>query len=210
MLAMFVLGCGAGSSVSQRNMAPAASAGDEPPPHAAMAQAAPNEAQAVPTEAGRGYLIVEATVEGKSVPAHALLVDDHQASELELGKDISMPAGVRHVEVSLADDSVLIDKPTRQFEVTVEPNQKTRLNAAFPWAKVRLDLMVNGKPQPSTRVKLVREGATVVEVNTGAPMFQISPGDYDADVPVHGKTVRVKGLVFFDGSEQVIPVRAQQ
>lgn len=207
MLALFMLGCGAGSNLSEGNLAPAASAGDEPPPSAATEQSAPAEAQTAPTQAGRGYLNVEATVEGKSVPAHALFIDDHQASEFELGKDMNVAAGVHHVEVSLADANVLIDKPTRQFEVTVEPNQKAKLNAAFPWAKVRLDLLVREKLQPSTRVKLVREGEAIVEVNTGAPMFEISPGDYDADVPVHGKTVRVKGLVFFDGSEQVIPVR---
>jgi hypothetical protein len=40
-------------------------------------------------------------------------------------------------------------------------------------------------------------------------MFDVSPGTYEAEVPLHGKNVRVKGLVFFEGSEQVIPVRAQ-
>jgi hypothetical protein len=183
-------------------MAPAASVGDEPPPSAATEQSAP--------EARRGYLVVEAIVEGKPVPAQAKLVDDNQASEFELGKTINVPAGTRHIEVSLADDTVLIDKPTRQFEVTVEPNQKTILKAAFPWAKVQLNLLVNGQQQPSTRVTLMRDGAPIVAVNTGAPMFEISPGTYDVDVPIRGKTVRVKGLVFFDGSEQIIPVRAQR
>ena len=69
---------------------------------------------------------------------------------------MNVAAGTHRVEVSLADDSALVDKPTRQFDVTVEPNQKTKLNAAFPWAKVQLNLLVNGKPQPATRVKLIR------------------------------------------------------
>jgi hypothetical protein len=203
------LSCGAGCSVSDGNLAPAASAGDEPPPSAAT-EAPASEAQATPIPAGRGYLVIEATVEGKRVPARAKLVDGHRASDIALGKTINVPAGTRHIEVSLADDSVLLDEPARQFEVTVEPNQKTTLKAAFPWAKVQLRLLVNGKEQPKTRVKLVRDGEPIAEVETGAPMFEISPGTYDVDVPIRGKTVRVKGLVFFDGSEQIIPVRAQQ
>lgn len=171
-----------------------------------MAPSGP-EAQAVPNQAGRGYLVVQATVAGASVPARATMVDDNQASEFELGKDMNVAAGTHRVEVSLTDDSALLDKPTRQFDVTVEPNQKAKLNAAFPWAKVKLNLLVSGKAQPATRVKLIRAGEAVAEVNTGE-MIKISPGNYDVDVPVRGKTVRVKGLAFFEGSEQVVPVRA--
>ena len=60
-----------------------------------------------------------------------------------------------------------------------------------------------------TEIKLIRNGNVVAQVKSGAPAFLVSPGNYEADVPVRGKTVRVKGLVFFEGTEQVVPVRAQ-
>jgi len=206
-LALFALGCGA-AAVSEQNPAPAASAGDEPPPSAAATQPAP-EQQAIPVKVGRGHLRVQAEVAGKSVPARAKLLDEERPVELAMGEAISAEAGTRRIEVSLLDAEMLVDKPTQQLEVFVEPNKRAEVKAAFPWAKVQLNLLVSGRQQPPTRVKLVRGGNVVAEVQTGAPMFMVSPGNYEADVPLRGKTVRVKGLVFFEGSEQVIPVRAQ-
>ena len=207
-LALFALGCGA-AAVSEENPAPAASAGDEPPPSAATTSTVP-EPKVAPVKPGRGRLVVQAEVAGKSIPAHAKLLDEDRAVDFEMGEEISVEAGTRRIEVSLLDDKVLVDKPTQQLEVFVEPNKRAQVKAVFPWAKVQLNLLVNGRPQAASRVKLVRGGNTVAEVHTGAPLFQVSPGSYEADVPLRGKTVRVKGLVFFEGSEQVIPVRAQQ
>ena len=203
----FALSCGA-ASVSEEHPAPAASAGDEPPPSAAAAPTVP-ERDVVPVKSGRGHLVVQAEVAGKSVPAHAKLLEGDSATDFEMGEQVSAESGTRRIEVSLADDSVLVDKPTQELEVFVEPHKTAQVKAVFPWAKVQLNLLVSGRPQPATHVKLVRAGKVVADVHTGAPMFEVSPGNYEADVPLRGKTVRVKGLVFFEGSEQVIPVRAQ-
>lgn len=189
-------------------MAPAASEGDEPPPNAAMTQPA-NEP--VPANTGRGRLVVQSKIDGKIVQAHArMLLQGDYTFDFEAGEEVSAGAGTQRIDVTLSDNSVLLDKPTRRLEVFIEPDKLARAAAVFPWAKVQLNVLLHGSVQPPTTVKLVRNGAVVAEVKSGAPAFMISPGNYEADVLVRGKTVRVKDLVFFENTEQVVAVRAQR
>jgi hypothetical protein len=205
----FALSC-AGSSPGAEVPAPAASAGDEPPPTAAAATH-----EVGPTvEAGksaRGRIVVQARCAGKLVPARGRMpIERELVVDFEMGQEISAEAGTRRIEVALTDSTILIDKPTLQLDVVVEPQKLAKVEAVFPWAKVQLNLLVNGKAQPPTAVKLIRGGNVVAEVKSGGPAFLASPGNYEAEVSLRGKPVRVKGLVFFESTEQVVPVRAQR
>jgi hypothetical protein len=130
--------------------------------------------------------------------------------DFEMGQEFTAEAGTRHIEVSLLDTSVLVDKPTLPLDVNVAPNKLNKIDVNFPWAKVELKLLVNGNLQPPTPVKLIRKGELVAEVKSGSPAFLVSPGNYEADVSVRGKTVRVKDLVFFAGTDQLVAVRARR
>lgn len=204
-LVLMISSC-AGERVSADHPAPGASTGDEPPPQ--QQQAA--QLTAAPAAGGRGFLIVQCKVAGKAVPAHARLIVGESARDIELGSEITVDAGAQRVEVTLADDTALIDKPTRQFDAFVEPHKKAKLEAVFPWAKVQLKLVIQGKEQPPTPLKLIRDGGVVAEVKSGPPAFMISPGTYDVELTLHGKPVRAKRLAFFEGSDQVIPVEANR
>lgn len=202
VLALSALGCGASSRATEAALAPAASAGDEPPPSAAVP--APAEEQ----KPARGRIVVQATCAGKPVIAHGHMpIERGLVVDFEMGQEFSAEAGTRNVTVELGEADVLVDKPTLQLEIPVEANKLTKLNANFPWARVQLNLLIHGNAQPPTNVKLIRKGEVVAEVKTGGPAFLVSPGNYEADVPVRGKTARVKGLVFFEGTEQIVPVR---
>lgn len=204
-LALMALGCSATNTAAEAAMAPAASAGDEPPPTAAAAIPAEEEKPA------RGRIVVQATCAGKPVIAHGHMpIERGFVVDFAMGQEFSAAAGTRQIEVTLAEDNVIVDKPTLHLDVPVEKDKLTKFNAVFPWAKVQLNLLVRGKEQAPTPIKLVRKGEVVAEVKSGSPAFLVSPGNYEADVPVRGKTVRVKGLVFFEGTEQVVPVRVQQ
>ena len=195
----------AGQNNPENSAAPAASVGDEPPPGTATTVVT-REAVVAPAVAGRGRIVVESKIAGKVVPAHAKLLKGDRSIDFEAGEEISAEAGTQQIEVTLADASVLIDKPSMQLEVFVEPNKLAKVEAAFPWAKVQLDLILHGKKQPGTVIKLERQGNVVAEVKSGPPVFMISPGNYEAQVAVRGKPARVKGLAFFENSEQVVPV----
>lgn len=202
-LALIALSC-AGHRVDETAV-PGASAGDEPPPRAANLEAAPG---ASPAKSERGHVVVtEASVAGKAVPAHARMENGDRPIDFELGEEISAEAGTRHISVSLADDSALVDKPTRQFDVFVHPGKATKLAAAFPWAKVQLNVIERGRSVPRAPVKLFRDGKLVAEVKSGPPAFLVSPGNYEAEVNVRGKALRVRGLAFFENSEQTVPVQ---
>ena len=197
-----------GEHVSADNPAPAASAGDEPPPEkTATALTASTVAPAV---VGRGHIFVQCKVAGKVVPAHARLIVGDSTRDIELGREISVEAGAQRIEVTLADATTLVDKPTRQFDAFVEPHKKAKVEAAFPWAKVQLKLLVNGKEQPPTALTLIRDGGAVAEVKSGPPAFMVSPGTYDVEITLRGKPVRAKRLAFFEGSDQIIPVVANR
>ncbi|HKP56639.1 MAG TPA: hypothetical protein VJV78_07965 [Polyangiales bacterium] len=160
--------------------------------------------------AGRGYLTVQCKVAGKVAPAHARLIVGENSRDIELGSEINVEAGAQRVEVTVADAATLVDLPTRQFEAFVEPHKKAKLEAVFPWAKVQLKLLVHGKEQPPTALKLIRDGNAVAEVKSGPPAFMVSPGTYDVEVTLRGKPVRASRLAFFEGSEQIIPVVANR
>ncbi|HKU38826.1 MAG TPA: hypothetical protein VJR89_11785 [Polyangiales bacterium] len=194
-----------GEHVSADNPAPAASVGDEPPP-----EHAPTPTASAAAPAGRGYLLVQCKVASKVVPARARLILGENTRDIELGSEVSVDAGAQRVEVTLADDTALVDKPTRQFDAFVEPHQKARLEAVFPWAKVQLKLLVHGKEQPPTALKLIRDGNVVAEVKSGPPAFMVSPGTYDVEVMLRGKPVRANRLAFFESSDQLIPVVANR
>ena len=207
-LALVTLGCGATLN-TQQDLPPAASVGDEPPPEVEVAEPVHNEESEQKAQHGR--LLVNTKFAGKTVPSHVhMLLADGYSFDFESGQDVRAFAGKQQLEVTLADQTLLVDKPTLKLETVVEPDKLTQLDAAFPWAEVRLKLVVRGTEQAATPVKLIRDGHVVAEVLSGEPSFRISPGTYEADVPVRGKTARVKGLVFFEGTAQVVPVRVQR
>lgn len=202
------LSCGA-TPDAEHPFAPAASVGDEPPPSTAKEDPT-IEQESEPSQQARGRLLVQAKFEGKLVPAHVrMLLSDDYTFDFESGEEVSAFAGTQRLELKLANESLLVDNPTLPVEAFVEPDKLSRVDAVFPWAKVQLRVLVRGSEQPPMPVKLVRDGNVVAEVLSGPPAFLISPGTYEADVQVRGKTVRVKDLVFFESTDQSVPVRAQ-
>lgn len=127
--------------------------------------------------------------------------------DFKAGEEFSAAAGTRHLEITMLDDIILVDKPTLQLEVNVEPNKLSKIEAVFPAAKVKLKLLIHGTEQPPTPIKLIRKGELIATVKSGPPAFMVSPGTYEAEVQVRGKPARVKGLVFFEGTDQEVPVR---
>lgn len=206
-LVLIALGCG-GSGRGSETLVPAASAGDEPPPSAAVDDSEAKPARRA-SNADRGRIVINAKCAGQSVAAHAHMpIERGLVVDFEMGQEISAEAGTRHIEVTMTDDIILVDKPTIQLEVEVEPKKLSTVDLVIPWAKVQLNVLAHGTLQPPTAVKLLRRGELVAEVKSGGPAFLVTPGTYEAEVKLRGKTLRVKGLVFFEGTEQVVPVRA--
>ena len=202
-LALFALSCVGSREATEHTQPPAASAGDEPPP-----SAAPEATEPAPP--ARGRVVMQAKCAGNPVTAHGQMpIERGFIVDFEMGQEFTAEAGTRQMTVTLTQDDVLVDKPTLQLAVPVEPRKLNEVDAVFPWARVQLKVLARGIEQPKTAVKLLRAGEVVAEVTSGEPAFMVTPGNYEAEVKVRGKTVRVKGLVFFEGTDQVVPVRAQ-
>jgi hypothetical protein len=152
---------------------------------------------------------VTARVDGQPVPAHVEVPDAGRKLEGNSGEPIALPSGDQRIIVTISDPSALLDKPTQRLSVFVEPGKPTAVDVTFRWAKVRLDVQVGGHSQRGVPVKLMRAGEVVAELKSGEPLQAISPGKYEADVLLHGRTIHVTGLQFLEGAEQTVPVRAQ-
>jgi hypothetical protein len=125
------------------------------------------------------------------------------------GEEISAPAGTLQTVVTVTDDKVLLDKPSQTLDVFIESGKLSKVQARFPWSKVQLNVVVAGRAQAGATVRLLRGGQVVGELKSGSEHKFISPGKYEADVILHGTSLRVKGLVFLEGAVQTVPVRAQ-
>lgn len=160
-------------------------------------------------QSGRGSIVVTARVDGQPVAARVKILEGSSGLDGATGESISLPAGNQRISVTIADTEALLDKPTQKLSVFVEPGKPTAVDVTFKWARVRLDVLVGGRSQGSVPVKLFRNGEVVAELKSGAKPRAITPGKYEADVMLRGRTIHVTGLVFLEGAEQTVPVRAQ-
>jgi hypothetical protein len=175
--------------------------GDEPPPEPDVTSPRANT--------GRGSVVVTAKVNGQPVAARIKILDGSSKLEGATGESITLPVGTQRISVTVAESQALLDKPTQNLSVFVEPGKSTPVDVTFRWAKVRLDVLVGGRSQGKVPVKLFRGGESVAELQSGTAPQAISPGKYEADVLLRGRTIHVTGLVFLEGAEQTVPVRAQ-
>lgn len=162
-------------------------------------------------DTGSASMNVRALVAGQVVPARIRVFDEsgNVSSEGESGTLIALRAGSHKIELQISDAAALADMPKQKREVFLEAGKTTQVEAAFPWAKVTLNVLVGGRSQNGVPVKLLRNGEVVAQMKGGAKPAAITPGRYEADVLLKGTTIRVKGLMFPEGATQTVPVRVQ-
>jgi hypothetical protein len=172
---------------------------------------APSEARAEPPATGPASMLLRATVDGKPVAAHVRVLDAKGGSVAEgpTGSPLELRAGTYRAEISIDAAEALADRPTQTRELFIQPGKQTEIEASFPWSKIQLNVLVSGHAHNGATIKLIRNGAVVAEMKSGAKPALISPGKYEADVVLQGTTIRVKGLLFPENGAQTVPVRVQ-
>lgn len=217
LLAATTIGCGseARAPATPTENEPAATAGaentPEPPADEAAAVTEPELQPKVEAPTGRGTLLLVASIAGTNVPATVRVLDEsgEKRAEANTGEPINLPAGNYQLEVAITDANVMADRPTQRRELVLQGGQNANVEARFKWAKVQLDVRINGRSQPGAKVQLLREDEVVAEMKSGAPPTPITPGKYEADVLLKGAKIRVKGLQFPDSATQTVPVNVK-
>jgi hypothetical protein len=174
------------------------------------AQSAPPVAAAQPS--GPASVLVRALVNGRAVAAHVRVLDANGGAAIEAvagDAPLELLAGTYRAEVTVDDAAVLADRPTQSLAVFVPPGKQTLIEATFPWSKIQLNVIAQGRSFNGTTVRLMRGGVVVAEMKSGAQPALISPGKYEADVLLHGATIHVKGLLFPENGAQTVPVHVQ-
>jgi hypothetical protein len=191
---------------------PAASAGAETTPEPPVEPVTdPDLEPKVAAPTGRGTLVLGASIAGQNVPAVVRVFDDagEKRADANAGEPINLPAGNYALEVAITDVNVMADKPTQRRELVLQGGQNAQVEARFKWAKVQLDVRINGRSQPGAKVQLLREDEVVAEMKSGAAPTPITPGRYEADVLLKGAKIRVTGLQFPDSATQTVPVNVR-
>jgi len=195
--AALTLACCAGGTL-QNELPPAASIGDEPPPQAAAGQ---------PLKQKYGSVIVRAFVRDRAVSGRVRIALAPRPIEATTGEEFQLEIGTQNLEVTLDASAGLLDRPSQRLEVFVSPHQQVQANAYFPWSRVAFTVFVQGKRQAGVPIKLLRGGLQVAELRSGAAPASLTPGKYDAQVQLHGRTIDVDRVNLLDGATQNIPLQ---
>lgn len=201
------MACGGGETPAAEPAAQTTAGSETPAPVAEPEAPAPEPAAPEPAS-GPSSLTVSATVNHAPVAAHVKLAGEDGATtaEGETGQKVTVPSGTYTLEVSVTDEKVLIDKPTHEQEVTLLPGGDTTQAIDFPWAKIKLNVRVNGNLDPKAVVRVLRKGAVVAEIKSAADYVTISPGRYGATVKARGAEIDIDELMFPQGATREMPV----
>jgi len=185
----------------QNPLPPAASVGDEPPPIAATI------VQAKPLKPRYGSVLVRAFVRDAPVSGRVRFLGAAPAPEGDTGEVIQVEAGTQSVEVTLNPNAGLLDRPTQRLHVFVPAREQAIANAHFPWSRVAFTVYVQGRRQAGVPIKLLRNAQVVAELRSGATPQALSPGRYEVEVQLRGRTVHVDRLSLLEGATQNIPLQ---
>src|SRR5687768_5062927 len=218
LVSTLLLACGASARPEEESNyepaeQPASSSGDElaeAEPEARPQEPEPPAAAPAP-KSGPASVRVDATVRGQAVAADVRLIgaDGAEAATGRSGEPITVQSGEYTLLVTVSDEAVLLDKPMQRHPLTIEAGESLRESVDFPWAKIQLNVHVNGKPDNGAIVELKRQGAVVGKLKSGGEHTPISPGRYDAEVHTRGAKIPVQGLMFPQGATQSMPVNVQ-
>ncbi len=201
-------GCGGGgqASPSMPQASPPASGGEQP---AAVTEPAQAPEPAVPS--GPAAVTVEVKVHGKPAAAEVKLLgaDGTEVASGAAGEPLQATSGEYTMLVSITDAKALLDKPTQRRPLTLHAGDDLHEVVEFPWAMVQLNVMINGRAAGSATVHLMRQGAEIGMIKSGADFTPISPGRYQAEVKTAGASIKVEGLMFPEGATQTIPVHVK-
>ena len=89
----------------------------------------------------------------------------------------------------------------------VAPREQATAIAYFPWSKVAFTIYVEGRRLPGVPIKLLRNSQVVAELRSGAAPQALSPGKYEVEVQLRGRTVHVDRLRLLEGATQNIPLQ---
>jgi hypothetical protein len=189
-----------GSASAEERSGSVAQPSDAPPPA--------EEAPAV----GPAVITIDVTVKGQPVPATIQFIEQSGKTGVEgkAGEKISISSGKYEAVVQVTDPAALADKPTKRMSVEIKPGQEVKEQVSFPWAKIRLNVRVDGKLDAKAKVKLIRDGVAVATINSADKDYvQISPGRYQAEVTTRNTKATVDKLMFPEGAMQDVPVDVQ-
>jgi hypothetical protein len=178
-----------------------------------LAQPSNNPPPAVEAPAvGPAAITISVLVKGKPVPATVQFLDGSgkPAVEGKADEKISISSGRYEAVVQITDPTVLADKPSKRMTVELKPGQESKEQIIFPWAKIKLNVKVNGRLDANAKVKLLRDGSAVATVTSADNDYvQISPGRYQAEVITKNTKAMVDNVMFPDGATQDVPVEVQ-
>lgn len=212
-MAMLILtACGSSEPAAEANGAPEETGGGElaPEPEAEPEETSVEEpAEEAPAAQGPAQLTVVAKIGTAVGSAHVKVLGEDGAviAEGESGTALTVQSGSVTIEAKVTDAAVMIDTPTVREEVEIAAGDSRTVEVHIPRAQVKVTVSVNGKPDNKATVTLMRHGAVVTTLTSGAPDFvSITPGRYSAKVKAKNAEIEVPDVVIPEDSARNVPL----
>lgn len=158
---------------------------------------------------GPAQLTIVTKVGSTVVAAHVkvLAADGSVVVEGESGTAFNVQSGSYKIEASITDAAIMVDTPTTRTDVEVAPGAELSETVAFPYARVKFTVNVNGKPDSKATVTLLRNGAVVATIPAAAPDFvAITPARYSGKVKSRNAEIEVSEIVISEDATRNIPL----
>ncbi len=213
VIALWMLtACGGNEPGAEPSTAPDETTGGDLAPEAEPEETTVDEpADEAPAPAAQGpaQLTVVAKIGTAAGSAHVKVLGEDGAviAEGETGSAMTVQSGSLTVEASITDAAVMIDLPTVREEIDLAGGDSRTLEVHFPRAQVKVTVNVNGKLDNKATVTLLRHGAIVTTLTSGAPDFvSITPGRYSAKVKAKNAEIDVPDVVIPEDSARNVPL----
>jgi hypothetical protein len=216
---LFCLGCGGSAPPPTTTATEGQSADDTKASTASLPSREQSRSSALSSESqpsakkaqpvGPASVTIDVTVKGKPAAAAIQLLDEggKVTAEGKAGEKIITSSGKYDAVVQVTDTSALVDKPTKHLAIALRPGQDAKEQMSFPWARIRLNVKIDGRLDAGAVVNLLREGAVVASVKSADQEYvQISPGRYQAEVNAKNTKTMLNNVMFPEGATQDIPV----
>lgn len=208
LLSLLVWSCGGATPAPATEPSPSLEA-TEPADIQESPQPEMDEPIEEPVEVGPASLTINVTVNREPSTAQIKLFrdNDEPVAEGNSGEKMRIQSGSYSAHIQITDSKAMIDRPTKIQDFTLEKGADVTEQVTFAWAKVRLNVKVNGKLNKNAKIDLIKDGTVVATVKSAAAQFvTISPGRYQAEVKAGKSVTKVDDVMFPEGATIDVPI----
>ena len=204
-IVLLAVACGGGGEPAEPPGASIETEGGEALPSPTADSEAASPTAVSPTPSGPSTIRFDVKVAGEPVGAEiSILRGGEVVASGQAGQPITTESGDYEMAIKVTDG--LVDHPVEHGQLTLEAGADVAQTIELAWARIQVQVRINGRATKSATVDVMRDGEVVATLKSGAPHVLISPGRYQAIVKARGAKMEVPELMFPSEATRTVPV----